>query len=85
MLGNIGGLIATWSFLPSDAPNYHIGNGINLAASGGTLLIALGLLLWMKRDNAKRELRNAEEELMGMSQQEIQDLDYKHPGFRWKP
>lgn len=22
MLGNCGGLISTWSFLPSDAPNY---------------------------------------------------------------
>ncbi|KAK3342708.1 major facilitator superfamily domain-containing protein [Neurospora tetraspora] len=85
MVGNIGGLVATWSFLPSDAPNYHIGNGINLAASGGTLVISLCLFIWMKRDNTKRELRNAEEELTGMSQQEIQDLDYKHPGFRWKP
>jgi hypothetical protein len=27
MLGNIGGLISTWSFLPTDAPNFHIGNG----------------------------------------------------------
>lgn len=26
MLGNIGGLISTWAFLPFDAPNYHIGN-----------------------------------------------------------
>merc|ERR1712225_66154 len=28
MFGNIGGLIATWSFLPFDGPNYHIGNGL---------------------------------------------------------
>ncbi|KAI6787062.1 putative MFS transporter [Hortaea werneckii] len=26
MMGNIGGLIATWSFLPSDGPEYPIGN-----------------------------------------------------------
>ena len=26
MLGNMGGLIATWTFMPSDAPEYPIGN-----------------------------------------------------------
>lgn len=25
MLGNCGGLISTWSYLPSDGPNYPIG------------------------------------------------------------
>jgi hypothetical protein len=29
MFGNVGGLISTWSFLPFDKPDYHIGNGIN--------------------------------------------------------
>ena len=85
MCGNIGGLIATWSFLPFDAPDYHIGNGLNLAASGTVLVIAMLALLWMKRDNKKRESRSVEEELAGLSQQEVQDLDYKHPAFRWRP
>ncbi|KAK4452643.1 major facilitator superfamily domain-containing protein [Podospora aff. communis PSN243] len=85
MMGNIGGLISTWSFLPWDAPNYHIGNGLNLAASGTTLLVATLTLLWMNMDNKKRAQRSVEEELAGMSQAEVEDLDWKHPAFRWRP
>ena len=85
MLGNIGGLVATWSFIPSDAPNYHIGNGLNLASSSAILITSTVFLFWMKRDNKKREGRSVEEELAGMSREEIQDLDWKHPAFRWRP
>ncbi|KAJ9142506.1 MFS general substrate transporter [Pleurostoma richardsiae] len=85
MFGNIGGLVATWSFLPWDGPNYHIGNGLNLATSSSILILASGLLVWMAADNKKRENRSIEEELTGMDQKEIQDLDWKHPAFRWRP
>lgn len=85
MCGNMGGLIATWSYLPWDGPRYPIGNGLNLAATAACLLISTFMLFWMKRDNKRREGRNVEEELAGMSQLEIQELDWKHPGFRWKP
>ncbi|RAL62498.1 hypothetical protein DID88_005063 [Monilinia fructigena] len=85
MMGNVGGLISTWSFLPNDAPNYHIGNGLNLATSTATLLLSIGLLLWMKMDNKKRDKRDVDAELDGLSQRQIQDLDWRHPGFEWKP
>ena len=85
MLGNIGGLISTWSFLTTDAPNFPIGNGLNLATSGTILIIATITLFWMKRDNKKRELRSVEEELSGLSEDQVQDLDWRHPGFRWAP
>lgn len=85
MLGNIGGLISTWSFLPFDGPNYPIGNGLNLATSSTMLLIAIGLLLWLKTDNKKRSNRDIDKELEGLSEKQIQDLDWQHPAFRWKP
>ncbi|KAF2262153.1 putative MFS transporter [Lojkania enalia] len=88
MVGNIGGLISTWSFLPSDRPDYHIGNGLNFATSSTIFIISICLLLWMKRNNKLREER-AEHELEAISQeltpQEIQDLDWRHPSFRWRP
>ncbi|QPC80118.1 hypothetical protein HYE68_010870 [Fusarium pseudograminearum] len=83
MFGNIGGLIATWSFVKSDGPDYPIGNGLNLATSSTILVLGTLTLLWIKRDNQKRANRSAEEELAGMSQQQIQDLDWKNPNFRW--
>lgn len=85
MLGNIGGLISTWSFLPFDAPNYHIGNGLNLATLSMVLICSTLLLFWMKMDNEKRDGRSGEHELNEMSQKEIENLDWKHPAFRWRP
>ncbi|KAI7216337.1 putative MFS transporter [Hortaea werneckii] len=85
MMGNIGGLISTWSFVPSDGPNYHIGNGLNLATSSTILITSICLYLWMKADNKKRDKKDAEAELQGLSPKQIQDLDWKHPGFRWRP
>ncbi|KAH8599291.1 retrograde regulation protein 2 [Bisporella sp. PMI_857] len=88
MLGNIGGLISTWSFLPFDGPNYHIGNGLNLATSSTIFILSIALLLWMWGDNKKRSSKhegNELESLAGLSQKQIQDLDWRHPAFRWKP
>ncbi|KFH44059.1 putative transporter -like protein [Hapsidospora chrysogenum ATCC 11550] len=87
MFGNIGGLISTWSFLPFDGPNYPIGNGLNLGTQSGTLILASIMLLWMKRDNVRRERVEPEElvRLQNMSASEQEDLDWKHPSFRWRP
>ena len=85
MLGNVGGLIASWSFLPKDKPNYYIGNGLNLATSSLMLVIASVMAWWMKRDNRRRDVQHSSAELQGLSQAEIQELDWKHPTFRWKP
>lgn len=85
MFGNVGGLIAAWSFLPFDAPDYHIGNGLNLATAGTVFVVGTVMLLWMKKDNKKRESRDVDAELSGLTEKEIEDLDWKHPSFRWKP
>lgn len=85
MLGNIGGLVSTWAFLPFDGPNYHIGNGLNLATSSLILVLSILLLGWMLRDNKKRSLIDVDAALEGKSVKQIQDMDWKHPSFRWKP
>ena len=85
MLGNVGGLISTWSFLPFDKPNYHIGNGLNLATSSVIFILSIGLLFWMKRSNKQREAKAVDEELAGLSLSQQQDLDWAHPSFRWRP
>lgn len=85
MFGNIGGLISTWSFLPFDAPNYHTGNGLNFATSTTLFILAILSLLWMVADNKKRDKRDIDAELAGLNQKQIQELDWHHPAFRWKP
>ena len=85
--GYVGGLIATWTYLPGDAPRYPIGNSINLACAVGWTTLAIATLFWMKFDNKRRDDRETavREEVAGLSQREIQDLEWKHPGWRWKP
>ncbi|KAA8646663.1 uncharacterized protein ATNIH1004_005338 [Aspergillus tanneri] len=85
LIGNIGGLISTWSYLATDAPLYHIGNGLNLAAASATLLVAIALLIYMTWDNRRRQHRDVRSELEGLGQKEIEDLDWWHPAFRWRP
>lgn len=84
MCGNIGGLISTWSFLSNDAPDFPTGNGLNLGTSACILVLSVGLLVWMRRDNGKREGKDEAEELVGLSEKEVEDLDWRHPGFRWR-
>ncbi|KAJ4984444.1 major facilitator superfamily transporter [Stagonosporopsis vannaccii] len=85
MAGNIGGLIATWAFLPFDRPNYRIGNGLNLAAQSLILITCAGMGLWMRLDNKRRKQRNVEIEIEGLSHAAIEQLDWRHPGFEWRP
>lgn len=85
MFGNIGGLIASWSYPGDDGPNFPIGNSINLAAASTILVLSILAYFWMLRDNRKRDLVDVDAALEGLSSQEIQDLDWKHPGFRWRP
>ncbi|KAF2123503.1 MFS general substrate transporter, partial [Dothidotthia symphoricarpi CBS 119687] len=86
ILGYMGGLISTWIYLPHDSPRYVIGNSINMACAISWTGIAIGAGVWMKYDNKKRDEREAgsHEELAGLTQKEIQDLEWKHPGWRWK-
>jgi len=90
MFAHCGGLIGSWSFIEWDAPLYRIGNGLNLAASGGILVLSTLTLLWMKADNRARDAKALEgdgvdESLSGLTQKELEDLDWRHPSFRWKP
>lgn len=85
MFGNIGGLIASWAFLPFDAPNFPIGNGLNLGVQAMVLITGIGLGIWMKRDNKKRAQVDVHEKISGLSQLQLADLDWRHPGFQWHP
>lgn len=87
MFGSVGGLISTWTYIPSDAPTYRIGHGINLGCAVAWTALAIAGYYWMKMDNKKRDEREVfeREKLIGMEQKEIEDLEWKHPAWRWKP
>ncbi|ATY63504.1 MFS transporter [Cordyceps militaris] len=84
MLGNMGGLAATWAYVPSDGPLYNIGTGLNLAAMSSVIITATLLYFWILRDNKRREHLDPAVELSHLDASEIQNLDWKHPEFRWR-
>lgn len=89
MMAAVGGLVGTWAFLPWDAPGYAVGNGLNLGTGAGIFVVSSGVWWWMGWDNGRREREEAEgrrgEWLEGLSEGEREGLEWRHPGFRWKP
>ncbi|CAN8104697.1 unnamed protein product [Discula destructiva] len=81
----IAAILSIWVWLPFDAPFFRIGNGVNLATSILWVLIGSAILSWMHYDNKRRQVAEGEDMLTGLTEQEIEDLEWKHPDFRWKP
>ncbi|GAA6014489.1 hypothetical protein JCM10207_001625 [Rhodosporidiobolus poonsookiae] len=52
--GQFGALIATWTFLPKDAPNYRTGNSMELGFVAFNLLLVVVMLTYVKRENRLR-------------------------------
>ncbi|KDE06483.1 hypothetical protein MVLG_03137 [Microbotryum lychnidis-dioicae p1A1 Lamole] len=82
--GNLGGLVATWSYLSQYAPDQIPGNSLNLATSSAILLLTLGLWAWQKRENTRRDEGRMDHVLEGKSDDEIAMLGQHHPGFRYR-
>lgn len=70
--------------MASDAPDYRRGNTGNLATTTTiTVLVAL-TALYLRRENAKRERGERDHRLEGKTEDEIKNLGYLHPQFRYQ-
>jgi hypothetical protein len=47
-------------------------------------ILSISGYFWMKWDNNRRDKKNVEQELAGLSPEEVANLDWKHPGHRWR-
>ncbi|EPQ59892.1 MFS general substrate transporter [Gloeophyllum trabeum ATCC 11539] len=83
-IGALGSIIAVWTYLPSDAPDYHEGNSLNLATSSAVCVLALIGVLYIKYENQKRASGARDYRLEGLTQQELEELGYLHPSFRYQ-
>lgn len=83
-IGALGSVIAVWTYLPADAPDYHNGNSLNLATSGFTCgLVVLGVV-YIRRENAKRMRGERNYRLEGKTQREIEELGFLHPDYLYQ-
>jgi hypothetical protein len=83
-LGTVGGIVATWTYVYTDAPYYHVGHTINLVAQ----CIVLGLAsfgigyCWYENRLRARGGRDYRLERLTTEKQK-RDLGYRHPDFRY--
>ncbi|TKX26478.1 MFS transporter-like protein 17 [Elsinoe australis] len=84
-VGTLGAIVATWTYLPSDGPDYPIGHSINLGAQCFALFLALFGIAYIIWENRQRALGKRDHRLQGLSEAEANDLGYRHPEFRYIP
>ncbi|KAM0789056.1 hypothetical protein ACM66B_003119 [Microbotryomycetes sp. NB124-2] len=83
MVGNIGGLISSWTFLAKDAPRFVPGNSINLTAGILVFLTTIVMLGYQMWENKQRDLGRRDHRLEGLSVDEQAYLGSRHPAFRY--
>lgn len=82
-IGTFGAILATWTYIPSDAPNYITGHSMNLGAQACAALIALVGVFYCRWENSKRARGDRDQRIQGMSEVEARKLGYRHPEFRY--
>jgi hypothetical protein len=73
-----------WTYVPSDAPQYRNGNTANLASSSLGCALTIALAFYLRRENAKRQRGDLDHLIEGKSPKEVEQLGYRHPGFRYQ-
>ncbi|KAF8575941.1 MFS general substrate transporter [Ramaria rubella] len=84
-VGTIGAIIAVWTYLPEDAPNYHRGNSLNVGACCVVVILILAGMWYINTENGKRARGGRDYRLEGKSQREIEELGALHPEYRYQP
>ncbi|KAL2106130.1 hypothetical protein VUR80DRAFT_7240 [Thermomyces stellatus] len=82
-LGTIGGIVATWTYTQSDAPEYPTGHSINLGGQIATLALSVFGILYCMRENRLRAAGKRDNRLEGLTEEQQADLGYRHPEFRY--
>jgi len=83
-MGSLGGILAPWIYLPSDAKRgYRHGHAVLLSFVFASWACAVLLLMYCKWENKQREMGKRDHLVQGLSRQEELELSSKHPAFRY--
>lgn len=83
-LGTLGAIVATWTYVPSDAPRYRKGYSINVGSQAAAAVVSLLGIVYARWENRKRARGARDHRLQGLTTPEqAQKLGYRHPEFRY--
>ncbi|CAA7263266.1 unnamed protein product [Cyclocybe aegerita] len=83
-IGQIGSIIAVWTYVPRDAPDYRRGNSLNLATTCTTFLFIFLQGLYIMWENKHRDQGKRDHRVDSKTEQEEHELGYLHPKFRYQ-
>ncbi|KAJ7871005.1 major facilitator superfamily domain-containing protein [Mycena leptocephala] len=83
-MGQLGGIVSTWTYVASDAPSYRRGNTLNLAGMVAVVVLMVGTIVHMKWENAQRDHGKRDHRLDGLAPIEESQFGHRHPKFRYK-
>lgn len=78
MIANLAAFIATFTYLPADAPRYRTGHFINLGFLCFSIFLSTILILYNKGENKKRAEGKRDDRLLEGDESQ---LGYRHPAF----
>lgn len=82
-VGSLGGVLSTWSYLPTDSPKFHIGHSINLSLMlFAFVLTSLGLA-HCRYENYMRRHGKRDYRIEGLTPEQEHALGHRHPSFKY--
>lgn len=80
-MGQLGAIVATFTYLKQDEPDYTVGHSISLGAIGLTLVGVSANMMYIRWENAARKA--GKRNYRFKEAREGQELGYQHPDFRY--
>lgn len=84
-LGTMGGIVATWTYISTDAPLYPTGHTINLVGQILVFLLACFGMFYCMWENKQRDAGKRDHRLDGFTDDDEawHTLGFRHPRFRY--
>ncbi|KAL2126140.1 hypothetical protein VTI74DRAFT_1613 [Chaetomium olivicolor] len=82
-LGTIGGIVATWTYVQTDAPKYYTGHTINLGGQIAVVSLSIFGIFYCMYENKARAAGKRDHRLEGLSEAEQEKLGSRHPQYRY--
>ncbi|KAH6670413.1 major facilitator superfamily domain-containing protein [Halenospora varia] len=82
-LGSAGAIVATWSYLEKDKPNFYRGHYINIGAQVVACVLACVGIWYTKWENRQREAGKRDHRSAGLTDREKIALGFRNPEFRY--
>lgn len=83
MWGQVGAFIATWSYLPKDAPAFRTGHWINFGSQSLSVVVALLGIVYIRWENRMRDKGARDGRVNDLTEGEALKLGYRHPSVRY--